>query len=103
MANSQAFQLAGVMGMPQLRFQVANVVSAVVWLPVLMLPGAVAGKLFEHVPGFGESAFLYVFIAFVALPVLVGLYCWLRRRRRATISSTPPSGAPTAAPATAPR
>lgn len=75
--------VAGVMGMPQLRFQVANVVSAVVWLPVLMLPGAVAGKLFEHVPGFGESAFLYVFIAFVALPVLVGLYCWLRRRRRA--------------------
>jgi len=73
--------VAGMMEMPQARFQVANVVSAVVWLPALMLPGAIAGKLFENVTGFGEKAFVYVFIAFVALPLLVGLICWLRKPR----------------------
>jgi len=73
--------IAGVMAMPQARFQVANVVSAIVWLPALMLPGAIAGKLFENVTGFGETAFVYVFIAFVAFPLLVGLICWLRKPR----------------------
>lgn len=75
--------VAGMMEMPQTRFQLANVGSAIVWLPALMLPGAIAGSLFEHVPGFGEQAFAYVFIAFAALPVLVGLVCWLRKRWRA--------------------
>lgn len=75
--------VAGVMAMPQTRFQIANLVSAVVWLPALMLPGAIAGKLFENVAGFGETAFVYVFIVFVAFPLLVGLICWLRKRRRA--------------------
>jgi len=74
--------VAGVMEMPQARFQVANVVSAIVWLPALMLPGALAGTLFANVTGFGEKAFVYVFIAFVAFPLLVGLICWLRKRWR---------------------
>lgn len=74
--------VAGVMEMPQMRFQVANVASAIVWLPTLMLPGAIAGTLFADVAGFGEKAFVYVFIAFVALPLVVGLICWLRKRRR---------------------
>lgn len=74
--------VAGMMEMPQARFQVANVASAVVWLPALMLPGAVAGALFQNVTGFGEKAFVYVFIAFVVFPLLVGLICWLRKRAR---------------------
>ena len=49
--------VAGMMRMPQVKFQVANVVSAIVWLPALMLPGAVAGTLFKDVTGFGEKAF----------------------------------------------
>jgi membrane protein DedA with SNARE-associated domain len=75
--------VAGMMGMPQGRFQVANVVSAIVWLPLLMLPGAVAANLFEEVPHFGERAFVYVFAAFLAFPLLIGLFAWLRKRRRA--------------------
>ena len=75
--------VAGMMEMPQTRFQFANVGSAIVWLPALMLPGAVAGTLFEHVTGFGEKAFVYVFITFVAFPLVVGGFCWLRKRRRA--------------------
>jgi membrane protein DedA with SNARE-associated domain len=75
--------VAGMMEMPQRRFQLANVGSAIIWLPMLMLPGAVAGTLLEHVTGFGEKAFVYVFIAFVVFPLMVGLFCWLRKRRRA--------------------
>lgn len=74
--------VAGVMEMPQGRFQVANITSAIVWLPLLMLPGAVAGTLFQHVTGFGEKAFVYVFIAFVAFPLVIGLILWVRKRAR---------------------
>jgi len=75
--------VAGMMLMPQGRFQVANVVSAIVWLPALMLPGAIAGTVFKDVAGFGEKAFGYVFIAFVAFPLVVGFIVWLRKRKRA--------------------
>jgi membrane protein DedA with SNARE-associated domain len=74
--------VAGMMEMQQTRFQIANVGSAILWLPLLMLPGAVAGSLFEHVSGFGQKSFLYVFVAFVAFPLLLGFVCWLRKRRR---------------------
>ena len=75
--------VAGIMEMPQARFQVANVVSAVVWLPMLMLPGALAGTLFKDVANFGEKAFGYVFLAFVIFPLAVGLVVWLCKRWRA--------------------
>ena len=34
--------VAGVMGMPHLRFQAANILSAIVWVPVLLAPGFLA-------------------------------------------------------------
>jgi membrane protein DedA with SNARE-associated domain len=74
--------VAGMMAMPQTRFQVANVVSAIVWLPALMLPGAVAGTLLENITGSAAEAFVYVFAAFVVFPLLVGAVCWVRSRRR---------------------
>ena len=75
--------VAGMMEMPQLRFQLANVGSAIVWLPALMVPGAIAGTLFRNVTNFGEKAFVYVFIAFVIFPLAVGFIAWLRKRKRA--------------------
>jgi len=75
--------IAGMMEMPHGRFQVANVGSAIVWLPLLMLPGAIAGTLFKDVANFGERAFGYVFLAFVLFPLLVGFVVWLRKRKRA--------------------
>jgi membrane protein DedA with SNARE-associated domain len=75
--------VAGMMAMPQGRFQIANVASAIVWLPLLLAPGAVAGTVFKDVPHFGERAFVYVFVAFLAFPLLVGFFAWLRKRRRA--------------------
>lgn len=74
--------VAGMMAMPQGRFQVANVASAIVWLPLLMLPGAVAGNVFKDVPHIGERAFVYVFAAFLMLPLAAGVVAWLRKRRR---------------------
>ena len=38
--------------------------------------------MIEHVTGFGDKAFVYVFIAFVVFTLMVGLFCWLRKRRR---------------------
>jgi membrane protein DedA with SNARE-associated domain len=75
--------VAGMMGMSQTRFQIANIASAVIWLPALMLPGAIAGTLLHDVADFGERAFVYVLIAFVVLPLAVALVLWLRRRKRA--------------------
>ena len=75
--------VAGMMEMPQMRFQLANVGSAIIWLPALMVPGAVAGTLFKNVANFGEKAFGYVFIAFVLFPLAVALILWLRKRKRA--------------------
>ena len=75
--------VAGMMAMPQGRFQIANVASAIVWLPLLMAPGALAGSVFKDMPHFGERTFVYVFVAFLVFPLMVGLFAWLRKRRRA--------------------
>ncbi len=75
--------VAGMMAMPQGRFQIANVASAIVWLPLLMAPGALAGSVFKDVPHFGERTFIYVFVAFLVFPLAVGGLAWLRKRRRA--------------------
>jgi membrane protein DedA with SNARE-associated domain len=74
--------VAGMMAMPQGRFQVANIASAIVWLPLLMLPGAVAGNAFKDVPHFGVQSFVYVLIAFLVFPLLIAFFAWLRKRRR---------------------
>jgi membrane protein DedA with SNARE-associated domain len=74
--------VAGMMRMPQGKFQIANVVSAIIWLPALLLPGAIAGNVFKDVTGFGEKAFGYVFIVFLIIPLAAGLFVWLRKRRK---------------------
>jgi membrane protein DedA with SNARE-associated domain len=66
-----------------MRFQIANVVSAIVWLPALMVPGAIAGTFLNDVANFGEKAFGYVFIGFVIFPLAVAFVAWLCKRKRA--------------------
>jgi membrane protein DedA with SNARE-associated domain len=39
--------VAGVMGMSQWRFQLANILSAAVWVPLMLLPGFLAAKSVE--------------------------------------------------------
>lgn len=72
--------VAGMMAMTQLRFQVANVVSAIVWLPMLLYFGAGVGLIFEYVFGKSEYLFIYVFLFFLLLPLAGGLAVWLRAR-----------------------
>lgn len=74
--------VAGMMDMPQLKFQIANVVSAILWLPALMFPGAIAGYfLDDRFPDFADRAFVYTSIVLLLFPVVVGGVAWLRKRR----------------------
>jgi membrane protein DedA with SNARE-associated domain len=80
--------VAGMMDMPQLKFQIANVVSAIVWLPALVFPGAIAGYLFnDRFPEFADQAFVYTFIVLLLFPIVVGGVAWLRKRRGADKAS----------------
>ena len=69
--------VAGLTAMPSFAFQLANVGSAILWIPVLVFPGsmgAVAWRLFEE--GDGLTGTLVV----VAVLVALGGALWLLRR-----------------------
>jgi membrane protein DedA with SNARE-associated domain len=66
---------AGMMGMPPLRFYVANILSAVVWAPALVL----FGDLLTGAPGQGNLATKIGYIALIATAVTV-LVVWVRRQ-----------------------
>lgn len=74
--------VAGMLDMTQWKFQVANVVSAVIWLPLLLVPGAVAGIYFKDVANIGEKVFGFVFLFFIGTTVVGAVYVWVRQRRK---------------------
>jgi membrane protein DedA with SNARE-associated domain len=74
--------VAGMMKMTQWKFQAANTVSAIVWLPMLLLPGAVAGLYFKDVHNIGEKVFGYVFIFFVGTTLIGAAVVWVRGRMK---------------------
>jgi len=66
--------VAGMSSMPYRWFTTVNIISAIFWAPVYLLPGAFFGK------SLGESAALPLWIAFVAVAgTLVG--AWILRPR----------------------
>jgi membrane protein DedA with SNARE-associated domain len=72
--------IAGVTRMAHLRFQVANIVSALIWVPVMLAPGYLAGKGFTAMQGQAHSlewtlAFV-VALVFLALAVRHALKAW---------------------------
>lgn len=70
--------VAGVLRMRPVRFWIANIGSALIWAPALLLPGVAFGHLVEH---FGLKHLLVPLAAtLVAIAILAGL--WLARRRR---------------------
>ncbi len=81
--------VAGMMDMPHIKFQIANVTSAIVWLPALMLPGIVAGTVFADVAGLSEKIFLYVFLAFIPLSLLFAFFAWRRRGAKQETQKAP--------------
>ena len=72
--------VAGVMGMPELRFQLANIISAILWLPALLAPGYLATRGVEAIKD-GNHATIY---SLVGLTV-IGIIAWLVIRQRRAI------------------
>jgi membrane protein DedA with SNARE-associated domain len=71
--------VAGMMGMSHMRFEIANVLSAIVWVPVMLLPGYLAARSIDA----AQSANNLTLYIGGALSVIVGvglLYAFSRKR-----------------------
>jgi membrane protein DedA with SNARE-associated domain len=75
-ARAVAPLAAGVVGMKSLSFQSANILSALIWAPALMLPGTIGAWLVRH---FGQSPDPLAIAGLLAL-VLLGFLAWQRLR-----------------------
>jgi len=80
--------VAGIMGMGHARFQLANVLSAVVWLPLMLAPGFITARSVDAMQGSPHIGLA----AGTAASVLIG--CWLlaafvRKRRQPDERSRP--------------
>lgn len=71
--------VAGVMGMPEIRFQIANIVSAILWLPALLAPGYLASLSVEAIKE-GQHSTIY---SLVGLSVIATIAWLVIRKRRA--------------------
>jgi len=77
--------VAGVMGMPEIRFQIANIVSAVLWMPALLAPGylaAISADAVKH----AEHSTIY---SAIGLLVLGALIWFIISKRREIKNKTP--------------
>lgn len=74
--------VAGVMKMPHWRFQTANVLSAIVWIPVMLTPGYITGRSVEAI-GAGSNTNISLIVSSV---LSVALAAWITmaliRKRR---------------------
>ena len=70
--------IAGVMKMPSLQFWIANVASALIWAPALLLPGTIA-VLLSKWSGFGTTGQIAVVVAVLALGA-IGVWVWERSK-----------------------
>ena len=67
--------VAGIVGMPPLRFYVANALSAVIWSPAHILPGVLVGASLGLLHGVSPR----LFVAAIAILVAVVLIVWSAR------------------------
>lgn len=77
--RSIAPTMAGMMGMRQHRFQIANVASAIAWLPLMLLPGYLTGRGMQSVD---ESNFGVVLAGVLSVILAIWVARSLLRRRR---------------------
>lgn len=63
--------IAGVTAMPNLKFQLANVGSAIIWVPVMLAPGYLAGKGAQLIGGQHAMEWALGGIAMVAILALI--------------------------------
>lgn len=69
--------MAGIMKMPQGRFQIANVLSGAIWFPWLLMPGYLGAKGSDALGSAGTLAVIVILVLIVAIVLLA------RRRRSA--------------------
>ncbi len=83
---------AGILRMPPGRFWLANIASAVVWAPALLLPGAIAVATLKQL-GIGERALPVAIVLLVALGLAISLFAVLRRpgKNQGSRPDQPPS------------
>jgi len=82
--------IAGITAMPQTRFQLANIGSALVWVPVMLAPGYLAAKgvgLFGAVDGHT----LGLVVAAAVLAMIAATVTWRRIRARLKAEAEAPS------------
>lgn len=72
---------AGILEMPADRFWCANIASAVVWAPLLLFAGDLAGKLGARLLG-SENPVLVLALGAALVGIGGALWLWLRARRR---------------------
>ncbi|MGE4124180.1 MAG: DedA family protein [Pusillimonas sp.] len=78
--------VAGVMKMRHARFQVANILSAIVWIPVMLLPGYLTGKSIGALGSNGTNAGLLIsFVLSVVIAAWITL-ALIRKRKSRTIN-----------------
>jgi membrane protein DedA with SNARE-associated domain len=68
--------VAGITRMPTGKFQVANVASALIWAPALLIPGAIAERAISQVDFHGPWKAIVAVIAMVVLAVGI----WFAKR-----------------------
>lgn len=74
--------VAGILGMSQHRFQIANILSAIVWAPAFMAPGWVAAKGIAELENLTEASWLAVTAGvLLLLTVIVAIGFRLQRAR----------------------
>lgn len=75
--------VAGVMKMRHNRFQVANILSAIVWIPVMLTPGYLTGKSVGALGSNGTNAGLLIsFVISVVIAVWIMLVLIRKRKAR---------------------
>lgn len=78
--------VAGVMKMRHSRFQVANILSAIIWIPVMLLPGYLTGKSLGALSAGSTNAGLFIsFIISVFIAIWITLVL-IRKRKTRNIS-----------------
>lgn len=74
--------VAGMMHMSQIKFQIANVLSAIVWVPVLLAPGYLAVRSMDAADNAQQVTLIVGSVASVAVGVWLA-YLMLRRKKSA--------------------
>jgi membrane protein DedA with SNARE-associated domain len=70
--------IAGIMRMPSLQFWIANIASALIWAPALLLPGSIA-VLLSKWSGFGTAGQIVIVVAVLAIG---GISVWVWERSK---------------------